>query len=104
MNVVLTGVEEGAGSALPASYTLAQNYPNPFNPSTVIEYSVPVGGDVSLKIYNLLGQEVRSLVSTVQPAGRYTVHFDAGSLSTGVYFYRMQAGAFTQIRKMVLVK
>jgi hypothetical protein len=104
VNVVLTGVDESTGSPVPASYALAQNYPNPFNPSTVIEYSVPVGGDVSLKIYNLLGQEVRSLVNTVQPAGRYTVRFDAGSLSTGVYFYRMQAGSFTQIRKMVLVK
>ena len=65
---------------------------------------MPVGGDVTLKVYNLLGQEVRTLVNTVQPAGRYTVRFDARSLSTGVYFYRMQAGSFTQIRKMVLVK
>jgi hypothetical protein len=104
VNVVLTGVDGSAGAPVPASYALAQNYPNPFNPSTVIEYSVPVGGEVSLKIYNLLGQEVRLLVNTIQPAGRYTVRFDAGSLSTGVYFYRMQAGSFTQIRKMVLVK
>ena len=76
MNVVLTGVEEGAGSALGRSYTLAQNYPNPFNASTVIEYIVCQCGDVSLKIYNLLGQEVR--VSTVPFTRRYTVHFGRG--------------------------
>jgi hypothetical protein len=102
--VVLTSVERVAGDAVPTAYGLSQNYPNPFNPSTVIEYSLPSAGFVSLKIFNLLGQEVRSLVNEMQSAGRYTARFDAAGLTTGLYFYRLQTGPFVEVRKMLLVK
>jgi hypothetical protein len=102
--VSFTSVEPIAGDAVPTVYGLSQNYPNPFNPSTIIEYSLPSSGFVSLKIFNLLGQEVRLLVNDVQPAGRYSARFDASGLTTGLYFYRLQAGPFVEVRKMLLVK
>jgi predicted extracellular nuclease len=89
---------------LPARYALDQNYPNPFNPSTTIRYSVPAAGRVSLKVYNILGQEVATLVNTQKSAGTYNVTFDASKLSTGVYFYRIISGSFAQVKKMLLLK
>lgn len=100
----VTSVDIDHNPVVPTEYTLAQNYPNPFNPSTVIEYNIPRSGVVSLKLFNILGQEVQTLVSEVQDAGRYTVRFDGATLSTGVYFYRLQAAEFTQVKKMMLVK
>jgi hypothetical protein len=88
----------------PDDYVLEQNYPNPFNPTTTIVYALPTSSPVTLRIYNLLGQEVRTLVNTFQTTGRYTVSFDASSLPTGVYFYHLQAGAASQVKKMMLVK
>ncbi len=99
-----TAVDEPALSQIPRSYSLEQNYPNPFNPSTTIEYALPKSGLVSLKVYNILGQQVKDLVHEVQAAGHQRVRFDAGSLATGVYFYRIQAGSFTQVKKMLLLK
>jgi hypothetical protein len=96
------GVEELPG--LPTGYAIDQNYPNPFNPSTVIEYSLPSASLVTLRVFNILGQEVRTLVNTEQVAGRYRIRFDGEGLSTGMYLYRIQAGNFTQVRKMVFVK
>ncbi|MBI4536177.1 MAG: T9SS type A sorting domain-containing protein [Ignavibacteriae bacterium] len=100
----VTGVRIDRDPDVPASYSLAQNYPNPFNPSTSIEYTLPASETVTLKIYNLLGQEVKTLVNESQAPGRYTVRFDASSLSSGVYFYRLQAGQFSELKKMLLVK
>lgn len=101
--VVLTGVDE-KDNRIPLTYELSQNYPNPFNPSTIIEYAVPTAGPVTLKVFNILGQEMRTLVNGVQDAGHYRVRFDATSLSTGVYFYRLQAGSFSKVEKMLLLK
>ncbi len=87
------------------SYSLSQNYPNPFNPTTVIKYSIKEAGKVSLKIYDVLGREVMTLVNQVQPAGEYALSFDAKGLSaSGVYFYQLQSGSFTRTMKMMLVK
>lgn len=90
---------------IPTTYSLEQNYPNPFNPSTTIKYSLPQAGDVSLKIFNLLGEEVASLIQNEQGAGTYTVSFDASGLSSGVYFYRIRTSSgFSDIKKMILLK
>ena len=90
--------------ALPDKFALDQNYPNPFNPVTMINYQLPMINDVDLSIYNLLGQRVATLVSERQSAGRYQVEWDASGFSSGVYYYRIKAGEFEQIRKMVLLK
>jgi hypothetical protein len=90
--------------AVVQSYELSQNYPNPFNPSTMIHYAVPANGPVSLKIYNVIGQLVETLVDQVQKSGDYTVAFNASRLGTGMYFYELQAGQFRMVKKMVLVK
>ena len=96
---------QGPGfSEVPKELELAQNYPNPFNPSTVIEYGVPERADVSLKIYNLMGREVATLVSQKMAPGRYSATFDASNLASGVYVYRLQAGGKVFTRKMVLIK
>jgi photosystem II stability/assembly factor-like uncharacterized protein len=89
---------------LPEYYKLFQNYPNPFNPSTTIRYELPMASHVTLKVYNILGQEVATLVNEKKEAGRYEVNFDGSKLPSGVYFYRIQAGAFTQTRKLLLLR
>lgn len=90
---------------LPEQFELLQNYPNPFNPSTKIEFNLPTEANVSLKIYNLLGEEVQTLINNeTKNAGRYTVTFEAGNLATGIYIYRLQAGDFTNNKKMILLK
>lgn len=88
----------------PSDFKLEQNYPNPFNPSTTISYQLPASSAVSLKVFDMLGREVATLVNARQDAGRYQVSFNAASLASGIYFYRLQAGAFTQTNKMMLVK
>jgi hypothetical protein len=104
VNVTLTGVNEKPVSAIPASYTLNQNYPNPFNPSTTIRFALPSAGQTTLRVYNLLGQEMATLVNDVMPAGVHSVSFNASSLSSGVYFFRIESGAFRAVKKMMLVK
>lgn len=94
-------IENGA---MPTGYALSQNYPNPFNPSTVINFSVPKSGMVTLKVYNLLGQEVATLVNENLAANSYKVTFDAKNLTSGVYFYTIKAGDFSVSKKMMLVK
>jgi hypothetical protein len=89
---------------LPTRYSLSQNLPNPFNPTTVIEYSVAGNEDVSLKIYGILGNEVSTLVNAHQAAGTYRVEFTAYGIASGVYFYRLEAGSYTQQKKMVVLK
>jgi len=88
----------------PVSYSLNQNYPNPFNPSTIISYSIPVKGFVTLKVYDALGSEVAELVNGEQEIGKYEVNFNASGLSSGIYFYKLVSGDFVQINKMMLLK
>ncbi len=88
----------------PGSYRLSQNYPNPFNPSTMIKYSLPEQNQVTIKIYNVLGSQVATLVNEVKPAGSYEVNFDASKLSSGVYYYTISSGKFTSTKKMILMK
>lgn len=90
--------------AIPTEFYLSQNYPNPFNPSTSIQYAISSKQFVTLKIYDLLGREVSTLINREIGPGNYTIKFDAGSLPSGVYFYRLKAGSFIQTRKMVLIK
>ncbi len=97
-----TSVE--ATEAIPDVYSLSQNYPNPFNPSTTIEFGLPIESDVTLKVYNTLGQEVTTIVAGQMRAGMHQITFDASRLATGVYFYQIKAGDFTSLKKMVLVK
>ncbi len=88
----------------PGTYSLSQNYPNPFNPTTMIKYSVPEKNQVTIKIYNVLGSQVATLVNEVKPAGSYEVSFNASNLSSGVYYYTISAGKFTSTKKMILMK
>jgi hypothetical protein len=83
---------------------LLDNYPNPFNPSTIISYSIKTEGRVSLKIYNTLGEEVRTLVDEIKQAGNYEAEFNASELPSGIYIYRMQSGDYLSIKKMLLIK
>ena len=85
-------------------YDLAQNFPNPFNPSTLITFSLPVSSNVVVKIYNVLGKLITTLVNENKEAGSYTVNFNASGLGNGVYFYKIQAGNFAKTMKMLLLK
>jgi type IX secretion system substrate protein len=85
-------------------FNLSQNYPNPFNPTTTITFTIPQNGFVRLNVYDLLGREVANLVSEEQPAGNYNIEFDASSLSSGVYFYRLQSGSFMDSKKLTLLR
>jgi aminopeptidase N len=91
-------------SAFPEKFLLMQNYPNPFNPSTTINFRVPVSGFVTLKVYDAIGKETAVLVSKDMDAGSYSVNFDAGKLTSGVYFYKLQAGSFSDTKKALLMK
>jgi hypothetical protein len=91
-------------SEIPEKFNLEQNYPNPFNPTTTIDFRIADPEFVSLKVYNILGNEVASLVNEVKPEGKYTVTFNASSLSSGTYFYKLQAGSIAETRKMILLK
>jgi hypothetical protein len=89
---------------VPIEYALEQNYPNPFNPSTTIKYSIPEDGFVKLAVYNMLGEQVATLVNAQQKAGRYEVIFDASEYASGIYLYRLEAQNYLSIKKMILVK
>ena len=96
---------------IPDNFSLSQNYPNPFNPVTNIKFKIPLchSGEsrnplVSLKVYDILGKEVKTLVNEILQAGTYSVRFDAGDLPSGVYFYRLKAGDFSETKKMLLIK
>ncbi|MDP2209478.1 MAG: T9SS type A sorting domain-containing protein [Bacteroidota bacterium] len=97
-------VSEDSYTNIPTEYVLEQNHPNPFNPVTQINYSLPDAGYVTLKIYDVLGREVAVLVNEFKEAGYYEVEFDASSLSSGVYIYKLAAGNYTSVRKMLLAK
>ena len=96
----VVSVEVGA----PGDYYLSQNYPNPFNPNTIIKYNIPQESFVTIKIYDVIGNEVQALVNSKQEAGVYEVNFNAGNLASGMYFYRMQTNDFVKLRKMLLLK
>jgi len=98
-----TGIQSTSGGA-PRQYELTQNYPNPFNPSTEISFSIPAAGQTTLKVYNSIGQEVATLVNGQLQAGSYRATLNATNLASGVYLYRLQAGTFSSVRKMVLLK
>lgn len=89
---------------LPANFSLSQNFPNPFNPSTRIQYQVSSITNVSLKVYDILGNEAATLVNEQKPAGIYEVEFDANQLTSGIYFYKLQAGSFVEAKKMILIQ
>ena len=97
-----TSVEDE--NAIPTVYALEQNYPNPFNPTTNIKFSLPSNGFVTLKVYDILGNEIATLVNKEMKAANYTINFDASSLSTGVYLYRIQVNNFVSVKKMLLMK
>ncbi|MFI5211695.1 MAG: T9SS type A sorting domain-containing protein, partial [Ignavibacteria bacterium] len=100
---LLVGVS-GNNNETPGSFELKQNFPNPFNPSTIINYSVPKEGEISLEVFDISGRMISTLVNEVKQAGNYKYDFNAGSLSTGVYFYKLTGDGFTSTRKMILVK
>lgn len=91
-------------NSTPFTYKLSQNYPNPFNPSTVINYTIPSDGFVTLRVYNTAGQQVADLINSNQSAGSYNVEFNAGGLSSGIYYYMLSANGYTDTKKMILVK
>jgi hypothetical protein len=99
-----TATAVAAPKTIISSYQLSQNYPNPFNPSTVINFQVPVSTHVSLKVYDILGKEVKTLVDARKEAGAYSVVLNANDLPGGIYFYRIQAGDFVQAKKLTLLK
>ncbi len=104
MSQSITDVNETVSTNSPSKYELDNNYPNPFNPSTVIKFSLPENAHVSLNIYNILGQKVAQLVNDNLSAGRYSIKFDAGRLSSGIYFYKLQTDDFASVKKMILQK
>lgn len=91
-------------SEIPSNYSLFQNYPNPFNPSTNIKYQISKNSFVILKVYDLLGREISTLVNELQKAGVYEIQFSNSGLTSGIYFYRMQAGNYSETKKMVYIK
>ncbi|MCX6151234.1 MAG: metallophosphoesterase [Ignavibacteriales bacterium] len=98
---ISTGVED---NSVPTVYALQQNFPNPFNPTTTIHYQIPEAGFVSLKIYDILGKELFVLVNEDKQVGRYDLHFNAGNLSSGIYYYQLKAGNFVSTKKLILIK
>ena len=99
---VITGVEDEV--AMPSAFKLEQNYPNPFNPITKINWQMPARSQVTLKVYDVLGNEVASLVNEDKEAGYHSIDFDGGELPSGVYFYSLRAGNFIDTKNMILLK
>ncbi len=100
----ITGVRKNSGASLPMIFALNQNYPNPFNPSTIISFQIPASSHVTLKVYDMLGREITTLVDEMQTAGSHSITFNASRYASGVYFYRLQAGSYTAAKKLVLLK
>jgi hypothetical protein len=98
-----TSIEQ-LGSGIPKEFALAQNYPNPFNPTTTISFSLPSKSFVLLKVFDIMGKEVATLVNEEMSAGSYSQLWNAVSMSSGIYFYRLQAGSLTEIKKLILFK
>ena len=98
------GVEDETGVAIPKAFAIEQNYPNPFNPTTTLSFGVPRAGLVTVKVFDLLGREVATLVNENRPAGYHTEVLDGSRLSSGVYFYRLQANGYSATKKLMLVR
>jgi hypothetical protein len=92
------------GHNVPTDFALAQNYPNPFNPSTTIRFDIPKASAWTLSVYNVQGQVVETYSGTADQAGNYSVIFDGANYASGMYFYRLSAGDFTTVKKMVMIK
>jgi hypothetical protein len=88
----------------PNEFSLEQNYPNPFNPSTTIRFSIPTAASVQLKVYNILGNEIATIVNRKMPAGKYNVEYDASNHPSGIYFYTLTTNDFSETKKMTLIK
>jgi hypothetical protein len=104
IDTTTVGIEEHISESIPSTYRLSQNYPNPFNPITTIKYQIPELSFITLKVYDVLGNEIKTLVNKEKPVGSYNIEFDATSLPSGIYFYQLQAGSFVETKKMVLLK
>lgn len=102
--IVIYSVEDYFGDRIPTEYNLNQNFPNPYNPITTIKYQIPEFSFVTLKVYDVLGNEVAILVNEEKPIGNYGIEFDATTLPSGIYFYRLRAGDFIETKKMILLK
>jgi len=100
---LVTGINQ-LTTEIPESYSLSQNYPNPFNPVTKINFALPKQSFVTMKIYDILGREIKTLVNEVKSAGNYIIDFNASELASGVYYYRIEAGDFKDVKKMILIK
>jgi hypothetical protein len=100
----VTDIEDQGLLLIPDEYRLEQNYPNPFNNSTVIKYSVPHTSNVVIKVFDILGNEIETLINEEKPAGTYELTWYAEGLPSGIYFYRLQAGSFVETKKMILLK
>ena len=98
------GIKAEKDNMNPSDFSLSQNYPNPFNPSTSIKYSIPKQSNVTIKVFDVLGREVSTLLNKEQPQGNYSIEFDASNMTSGVYFYRIQAGQFVDTKKMILLR
>ena len=101
---IFLDVENSEGADLPVDYNISQNFPNPFNPSTTIRYSITTPDIVRIKVYDILGREVKILVNELKQAGTYEIQFDASGLASGIYLYRIESGDFVQTKKMILLK
>ena len=104
LDTALVGVEDENGKIVPEGFSLDQNYPNPFNPTTKIKFSIPELSFVTLKIFDVVGNEIETLVNQEEPAGSYEVQFSAIDLPSGIYFYQLRAGNFVETKKMILIK
>jgi hypothetical protein len=104
LDTALVGVEDENGKIVPEGFSLDQNYPNPFNPTTKIKFSIPELAFVTLKVFDVVGNEIETLVDQEKPAGSYEVQFSAIDLPSGIYFYQLRAGNFVETKKMILMK
>jgi hypothetical protein len=103
LNEIVIGISQ-SNSQIPANYNLEQNYPNPFNPSTNIKFSIPKSSDVKLSVFDITGKQVSVLVNKYLTAGEYTADFSSIDLSSGIYFYTLSSGSYTETKKMILIK
>jgi hypothetical protein len=104
LELIVVGVDDSEGNLTVNEFMLRQNYPNPFNPTSTIKYQIPEVSFVTIKVYDVMGNEIATLLKKEQPQGNYEIEFDATALPSGIYFYRLQAGSFVETKKMVLMK